>query len=114
MEKEKIIQFLKEARQLITPAGAWCQNASALDAQGALAGPTLPNACAWCATGAVERVGRQAGPFLLGLCFAALADTIQTEIGVDLRQFIALYNDTHTHSEILAWFDQTIIRLEAP
>ena len=47
---------LLAAADLLEPEGAWCQDQMALDARGKPTIASSPNACRWCASGAIIAV----------------------------------------------------------
>lgn len=93
-------EVLIAARLLIARPERWTHGASARYADGLSCGPQSPHAVCWCATGALIRV---TPPFGSGLLWGALRM---------LREVVvmepALYNDTHTHAEVLIMYDRAI------
>jgi hypothetical protein len=51
-----VAKVLNDAADLIEPEGRWTTGASARDEGGNVEFPGSPNACCWCAAGAVTRV----------------------------------------------------------
>jgi hypothetical protein len=97
------LETLKAARKKITPRKSWIKKALAEDSRGADVDAWQPEACRWCSAGA-----------LLAVCgnwnweYDAAVQALEYRMGV-----ISRFNDTHTHKEVLAAFDEAIAKLEA-
>lgn len=94
------VEVLKAAREIISAPEHWCQGATARDADGVKTYPADPDACRWCAYGALLKAAgnfRAAddGPLLLAA---------QLPRGVG----IGVFNDSHEHAEVIAVFDKAI------
>lgn len=105
------VQVLKDARALIADPERHAVHASARDAQGEPCAPLDTDARSWCACGAIDAVDQSlavlAAQRALGDAGArALASGVE---GWCIREF----NDTRTHAEVLAKFDQAIAAEEA-
>lgn len=99
------LEVLKEARKLIETPTQWTQNTLARDVNGHATDLFSGDAVCYCAVGAIETVnGGNAGYE----AHIALGATVSKK----LCSF-AEYNDTHSHAEVLAVWDETIRRLEA-
>ena len=98
---------LVAARDLIAEPERWTQGSPARDAQGNRTGWGAPAAVCWCAVGAVEKAAESATA-LSGrrsvLVEAAMSE-LRHAIG---RHAIFLFNDSHSHAEVLAAFDKAI------
>ena len=93
-------EVLRNARALIEKPENWTRYLYARDAKGNNAVPQSEEACAWCALGAITRVGgyEKAAPVLKRLVRDA-----------DVPHF----NDTKSHAEVLDLFDRAIAAAEA-
>ena len=106
-----VVQVLKEARRLIERPEHWTQGARARNKRGRmLIRPEGPTAVQWCARGALMRVTGgtlsndfwDASSFLHNIANAITGGTCGA----------SGYNDTRTHSEVLALFDAAIAAAE--
>lgn len=94
------IETLEAARKLITPDGAWTQEANARGKSGKEVFIYSRYAICFCASAAIWKAGRKQvfwGPL------RALENAMQEDV--------AVFNDTHSHAEVLAAFDATIAKL---
>jgi len=98
------LEVLRGARAKI--AQGWCQGASARDADGQLTGVTQPDACCWCAIGAVYA----AAPLEPDSGDAAFEYLARVTPG----HLIGTWNDdpSRTQAEVLALFDRAIAQQE--
>ncbi len=94
-------EALIAARAKIEKPENWTQDFLARSAKGRKVSPRSANAVCWCAMGALEAVCRYGSEASIG-SFDALAHAMPSLYG------IAEFNDTHTHSEVLAKFDEAI------
>lgn len=95
------LETLKAARSLITPARSWIKGTLAKTSpKGKRTNYFSSDAKCWCASGAIMRVN----PQFTG--WSVLTSVMKTST-------IPIFNDTRTHSEVLAAFDEAIARLEA-
>jgi hypothetical protein len=99
------LQILKAARKLLSKPERWTQRVDARDAKG---NPPRrrQNAVCWCARGALYHVARASNDDFTG-AYQALA-------AADPLSSVTFYNDAvdRTHTQILAWFDSAIKRVE--
>jgi hypothetical protein len=95
-DRKSALDVLVAARALIEKPENWTQGAAAQDSKGRRVHPHHPEACRWCALGALTRAGDRAqdGYRLLRAATGA-------------RSIIEL-NDDGTHPNILAAFDRAI------
>lgn len=101
------LKALKSARKKIESPINWIQGEYAKNIFDSKVGPTGKNAFCFCAIGALCSVTRKgAWTVVLDPAFSALQSTIGVE---PVHEF----NDSHTHAEVLAAFDEAIARLEA-
>jgi hypothetical protein len=103
------LAILKGARALITEPSAWSQIYLARGADGNPTEPTSPNARCFCALGAIECLKLIDGSYGSG-SYASAVGALREAIGPCLS--VSVFNDTHTHAEVLAAFDRAIARLE--
>jgi hypothetical protein len=99
------LETLKAARELISDPAKWTQNAFARDKKGKMIGPNGDGAVCFCAFGAIRFFTKEpnvtaADIFLNG--FSRLKN----------GEYLDVFNDTHTHPEVLALFDAAIAELE--
>ena len=100
------LDVLKAARELISDPARWTQGFFARDGAGMPAYASDPRATRWCLEGALIK-------FCLGdASYAAALMVLRREQPVpQLPAYV--YNDDHTHAEVLALFDAAIARLES-
>lgn len=99
-----IIDTLKKARRLISRPDRWTTGHLAVTKTGQPTSVHSPTAHRFCALGALLKVARDAGeiPTALRLLQPLMKGAIN----------LAVYNNTHSHEEVLILFDETIRRLE--
>lgn len=93
-----VVTLLQEARALISEEYHWTQRHYARDIQGVFTDPSGADAVCWCATGALLQIASDSTKF-------KDAEDVLSRV-TDLS--VPIYNDTHTHSEVLAKFDEAI------
>lgn len=91
-----VVEQLKAARALIESEDAWTKGANACDAYEGAVRSADPRAVAWCAAGALERVGAS------DAAFSALED----EGGGSITAFND--NPYTAHGQVLEAFDRAI------
>ena len=94
------IEVLRAARELIRNEGSWCQGSDASDINGDWAHPSSDEAIVWCAFGALRSTAGSGMYSAVQLLMSVLSD--------DGTCTITAYNDSHTHKEVLAKFDEAI------
>lgn len=97
----KTLETLKAARKKIADPNSWTTGSYAKDVEGnELSAGWNPTAVCWCAVGALEAVTKR-----------CVTDYICRQLlpGSDL---VTVWNDTHSHAEVLAAFDAAITKLE--
>jgi len=99
-------EILIKARQVIEKPEHWTQESYARDNAGAsLADGYATEAVCWCSLGAIEKVTG------LDNWDSYEAVSFLTEAMVDVpRQSVEDFNDNHSHSDVLALFDQAITK----
>lgn len=100
------VEILTKARELISDESRWTKNDYAADNVGYVVEFSDPRACAFCALGAILRVveakddndptAREADRLLV----RAIGGTVPYDV--------AVFNDTHSHGEVLDLFDRAI------
>lgn len=96
------IAWLTEARDLISDRKRWCQGSRAKDTHGRIVEPNSPDAVKWCATGAICKVLNL--EYIDPRHIARLhRKALQRMVGS-----IETYNDSRSHKQVLAIFDETI------
>jgi len=100
-------EYLREMRKLIEKPENWCQGEYARDANGNRVHDGSGAATRWCALGSYWKV-RYSHPEFETTPLNLLAKAA-TQRGV---QGVADFNDSHTHEEVLALFDEAIAEAE--
>jgi hypothetical protein len=95
-------ETLKAARKLIANRKRWTRGASARNARSRPVNVDSPAACRWCAEGAVLRFL----PNGIGLYW--INELLCKAAGMPIGGSFHNFNDTHTHAEVLAVFDEAI------
>jgi hypothetical protein len=97
------LEVLKAARELISDEKRWTQREFSRDADGnPLGSDEVSAGVCFCAVGALLRCeGR-----IFSESYEALSESMEAVT-------VSYYNDTHTHAEVLAKFDEAIAKLEA-
>lgn len=103
------LEALKAARALIATESTWVQFSSAEDDAGEEVPPSSPFAVCFCSAGAIDRATKPG--WVKESVLKALDDTVR-KLQYNHCEDISQYNDTHSHTEVLAVWDATIERLE--
>lgn len=105
------VTILKQARQLISNPEAWTQKRAARDAEGKAVHWSCSSAVSFCAIGAINRTvvllhpeGGRRDDAAWRVIDGAHNYLQKATPSVS----VALYNDEHTHEEVLAMFDKAI------
>lgn len=96
-------EILVAARELISVPERWTQGSLAESRLGRPIGPSTPGAVCWCALGAVQKVADD-----LNMPFGGAVSHLNKAGPINL----GLFNDTHTHPEVVALFDRAIASCE--
>ena len=99
-----VLDILIAGRELISDPSRWTQGASARDDRDNRVGATAGVAVCWCSMGALHKTATAEGSTYedaYGAMMASLS-LIAPDDG------LANFNDTHTHSEVLALWDRAI------
>lgn len=101
------LEILKAAREKIADEKNWMQREFAQDGNARGIEPTSPEACKWCALGAIRAICETQSIW-------DAMDALRKGFPGGYRDYsIAMFNDSHTHPEVLAVFDRAIAKLEA-
>lgn len=100
-----ILELLKATRALISNPANWTQDCCARNKDGAETGALNPTAVQWCSAGALIKC-RDDKVVVHYRAYDLLEDLLTSETLIE-------FNDHHTHSEVLALFDQAIERASA-
>ena len=104
------LKTLKAAREKIADPSCWTQDwfAKRIDEDGTFkeTDATSSSAACWCSSGAIRAV-------LNVDDFTSISDDYAIPFGFGTLGDLETFNDTHTHAEVLAAFDEAIARLEA-
>lgn len=97
-------QLLMQARELIIDPSHWTQGAAARDARGRGVFSDAPEACMFCVIGSIWRAaGSRTGKDVY------LAEHALERVVPD--GYVASFNDSHSHAEVIAMFDRAIASL---
>jgi hypothetical protein len=103
------IKLLEEARLLIAEPSQWTTGTSARDAKGYSTLYSNPDATCFCSVGAILRANS-----ISNYHRHTTDDAIQVlRSCLTASGSVATFNDTHTHEEVLQFFDDTINRAKA-
>jgi len=107
------IDLLREARALISDPDKWTQGTLARNAYGSEVAHYSPDACKWCAVGAISRVAasNNASYETEMSAYSALVQASRILFDSDA---VGEVNDTHTHADVLALFDRAIELISYP
>lgn len=94
------LEILKAGRELISDPARWTQNVTARDAQDDWAFASDQDAVCWCSLGALLKIG--------GSGYQDAIDALDISALQLGSQQATLFNDTHTHAEVLAMWDRAI------
>lgn len=109
-ESEDVTALLKAARKQIERPESWTQGHYARDASARKVHALDPTATRWCASGALAVVNNGFGAVELD-ALEMLGRVLEN--GVYGNRTVADYNDSCTHEEVLALFDDAIALSEA-
>lgn len=105
------VKILVRAKEKIVNPYNWTQGTTARTADGRPCESTFPDAVQFCALGATESATVELGYARLHSYEAnrILQDCIRKPGDWEAPNYISTYNDSHTHSEVLAIFDKAIV-----
>ncbi len=98
------VEILKAARDLISDPVHWTQGASVRDSNGRWS-PDGADGYSWCIFGALAKVSDEPGSSTGTLSHLSIA---LEKLHPEFDYGIATFNDSHTHKEVLAVFDEAI------
>lgn len=98
------VEIIQKARELISDEKNWIRGTYAAG-DGIDMNPTDPDACMFCAVGAVARV--------IGIDGSDAEDHESVKmLDAETSAGIVTFNDNHAHAEVLSIFDRVIARAE--
>lgn len=103
--KDEIKQALIDAKKLIENPGNWLQGHYAETLDKYHVRPLNPNACKFCASGAIARACNDFNPHGL---YGDVCYYMRMNIGIPIPTF----NDKSSHSQVLKIFDDVISQLD--
>lgn len=95
------LESLRSARARIATPDRWTQSAAARDSGGRGVEATDPSAVCWCLIATLQ------------LSRWLEHENALTAVTIETGGYLAQFNDTHTHAEVLAALDRAIARLES-
>jgi len=101
-------EVLKQARELISNEGRWCQGELAETAQGAIVNPSSINAYRWCAEGALCKVLNIDDIDFNNDSFSLLNLAIKKEFPELKGKVLFHLNDDKGHAAVLKVYDRAI------
>lgn len=106
-DRKRVKALLIRARKRINDPEHWTQGANARDKEGRVAWRGDSSATCWCAYGAVTTETRHISNVVARMRLVGLA-----LIALRWQGDVMIYNDTHTHEQVLAVFDEAIALAE--
>lgn len=103
----EVMDLLREARALISDPDKWTQGALARNAHGSEVAHYSPDACKWCAVGAISRVAASNNASY-DTEMSAYSSLVQASRRLFYSDAVGEVNDTHSHTDVLALFDRAI------
>lgn len=104
------IDHLKEARSIIEKPEHWCKGKYAMDDKGNAACVDGSQAVAWCMLGAVHKAiltfSKRHSPEIF-IRYTEATRALAYSLGNTVLT-LSVYNDTHTHEEVIALLDKAI------
>lgn len=99
---------LVAARTVLLDPARFTQGAQARAADGSPVHPHAAEAVCFCSIGAIEQTRcRPEAVLCLALCTDLLDDATEYSF-TDLATTVARYHDSHSHPEVLAWWEEAI------
>ncbi len=100
-------ETLEKARSLIEIPSSWTQGASARTHYGVPVPTQDPRARSWCSVGALWAMDGRSEDF-------ELLEKAIRKLYPKGGECVSIFNDSHTHAEVLAVFDQAIAYAKNP
>ena len=111
----ELLQLLKDAREILTPDGAWTTGTVARDILGTPKNANAPQAISWCMVGALDRAASCNKNTLCGTYEQAIT-ALRMTIPANKRPHwgVSPWNDRQgrTQAQVLACYDRAIAGLE--
>lgn len=100
-----IYEALVAAKNLISNPDNWTQEVSARDCTGNYIYSSNPEAVCWCSVGALHKVTKDDWPLI-----DKTVKHLRLFLEQELKYYdgIANFNDSHTHAEVMAFWDKAI------
>ena len=113
MSTTTVLTVLSDARALLAEPGVWTQTSFARDAQGQPCESSSPEACQFCALGAIERAEHTRYGFAMH--WSASREALVAALPQGALDSVMVFNDnpTRTVDEVLALFDRAVTLLAA-
>jgi len=105
-EMKEALKRLQKASDLIAKEEAWCVNHYALDGNKKVVPPTSQDAKCFCSYGALMQVNPpfKEDEILWQTCYSWVLKALQEIVPDDNEPSLQVYNDNHTHTEIITLF----------
>jgi hypothetical protein len=100
------LEVLKGARELLSDRKRWTKHAYARDLQSTPTNAKNPTACKWCLAGAFSKISVYED-YIKACDIITRAISSETK-GIYVFKGLTIFNDTHTHREVLAILDKAI------
>ena len=116
--KQTITEIMVDARALIIDCRNWTQHTNARDRNLQRVDFSNPDACMWCATGAVgktlfDRFGFDVASIDFHKYLSIVMDEFSKTTVLKGYRNTSIFNDTQDHAAVIGAFDETIDRLRA-
>ncbi len=105
------VELLRELRSLLSDESRWAQRNFAYRANGVPTGGTYPEAVCWCVSGAMQKVLGNGTRFTTEAGYSLQAQVVSL-LGEESMKGVVKFNDTHTHGEVMDWFDRALAKAE--
>lgn len=110
------LPMVQAARELISDPARWCRGTMAKNDRGYAVGPRQPDACQWCALGALVKCTPDDSKFKGEVNTKVMANALKVaamfrRLVIGVGHSLVEFNDAHTHDEVLATFDAAIVQL---
>lgn len=108
--KDMTLEVLQKAREIISKPENWIQDDLAINAENESVYVEDAGACKFCSIGACLRASYELRKKTGSCINAARSDLAATLRARGLGESVAMFNDNHTHAEVLTLFDEAIER----
>lgn len=109
-------ELLVKAKAHISDKNRWCQGNNAVDTVGQHVNPWHQDAVRWCTLGALFGALRDDSDKAAGVISEARAylNCAAMEVSGDDGMSLTMYNDQHSHAEVLGMYDHAIKLVDDP